>query len=110
MRLTCPDMELWIRSYCEDDVDFFEKYRSIFAAGIHPLVETRGEIFMSQVHNWGHRWNYDFDSLRHVLRLAGFDGIAKRTLHDGDFPDLSSLEPDSEGRKLETLYLEARKA
>jgi predicted SAM-dependent methyltransferase len=109
IRLTCPDLELWIKKYYENDISFFNNYKSFFSIGIHPLVKTKGNIFMSQVHNWGHKWNYDFDSMRHLLQVVGFQKISKKSYHDSMIPEIRTIEPYDEGRKLETLYVEAQK-
>jgi len=109
IRLTCPDMEMWIKKYSGDDTGFFDDYKSLFSPGIHPSVRTKGEIFMSQVHNWGHKWNYDFDSIYHVLKMVGFGKIVKKSLHESGIPEIRALEPDIAGRKLETMYTEAQK-
>jgi predicted SAM-dependent methyltransferase len=109
IRLTFPDLELWVAKYYENDGQFFERYRSIFLGGVTAQARTKGEIFMSQVHNWGHQWGYDFESISHILSMAGFSQVSRRKVHESAIPDIENLEPISEGRLLETADVEATK-
>lgn len=109
IRLTFPDLELWVRNYCENNTDFFEKYKNYFLKNKSPEVKTKGEIFMSQVHGWGHKWNWDFESMKHILGEIGFNNIEKKEAFDSDIPNIKGIEPRGEGRLLETIYVEAIK-
>lgn len=110
LRLTFPDLELWIKNYYENNLAFFKQYKAIHLQdGEKALAETKGEIFMSQVHNWGHRWNYDFESIKHVLSKCGFTQIYRRNPFESLIPDIRMLEPDNPGRLMETAYVEAVK-
>lgn len=109
MRLTFPDLELWVRNYCENNTDFFEKYKNYFLKNKSPKVKTKGEIFMSQVHGFGHKWNWDFESMKHILSEIGFSNIEKKEAFDSDISNIKEIEPRGEGRLLETIYVEAIK-
>ena len=111
IRLTCPDLELWARRYLEDDRDFLERYAELTRErredqGLPP-PRTRGQIMMSQVHGWGHRWAYDEESLRDLLERTGFGEVSRRDHHRSALPDVELLEPSTPTRLLETLYVEA---
>jgi len=73
------------------------------------MTETKGEILMSQVHNWGHKWNYDFDSIKHILELAGFKNIQRMKVRESKLSDIKLLESVSPRRTMETCYVEAKK-
>jgi predicted SAM-dependent methyltransferase len=107
IRLTFPDLELWIRKYAENDTGFFEKYRSIYLKD--GQARTKGQVFMSQVHGFGHQWNYDFEGMRGILEKAGFSEVVRKRPFESLIPAIESLEPRDEGRLLETVYIEARK-
>lgn len=107
IRLAFPDMELWIRKYSENDREFFDKYRSIFLRD--KPVSTKGEVFMSQVHGFGHKWNYDFEAMKNTLEKVGFSSIMRKVPFDSLIPEIRSLEPAEEGRVLETAYVEGQK-
>lgn len=110
IRLTTPDLELWIKNYYEDNFDFFRKYKNIcFNAKDQSLVETKGEIFMLQLYDWGHKWNYDFESMKHILEKIGFSQVTKKKAFESLIPDIKKIEPGGEGRLLESLYVEAVK-
>ena len=109
VRLTFPDLERWTKSYCENDTAFFEKYRAFFLNAPDTLVRTKGEIFMSQLHGWGHKWGYDGESMQHLLTLAGFSEIARKPPFESAIQDIARLESNWEGRLMETCYVEASK-
>ena len=110
IRLATPDLELWIKNYYENNADFFGKYKNLcLTAEGRTLVKTKGEIFMSQVCNWGHKWNYDFESMKHILEKIGFSQVAKKRVFESFIPDIKEIEPNEESRILESLYVEAVK-
>ena len=108
IRLSCPDMELYARHYVNRNKDFFDQ----------PLIrewctfknaQTPGEIFIAKAYDSGgsHQWFYDFESLKHVLELAGFKDVKRLARLEGQVPDLNLIEPAL--RELESVYVEARK-
>lgn len=111
IRLSCPDLELWARKYVENDRAFLEAYESA-VAGMRDLPElrTRGQIMMSQVHGWGHRWAYDAESLCEALERTGFRDATPRGYRESGIRQIGALEPDTPVRLLETLYVEAFRA
>lgn len=109
LRLTFPDLELWVRKYAENDTAFFEKYRSLFLDNPRSHARTKGEVFMSQLHGWDHRWGYDYESMAHLLCLAGFTDVRRAALFDSAIPGIDKVESNWEGRTMETCYAEAVK-
>lgn len=111
IRLTCPDLELWARKYLEKDTAFLETYERSSAAGRKlPALHTPGQILMSQLHGWKHRWGYDAESLCEALERSGFRDAKQRGYHDSEFSDIEQLEPATPIRLLETLCVEAVRA
>jgi len=109
IRITFPDLELWVKNYYENNHIFFKKYKSIFRGGAESILETKGEIFMSQIHNQNHKWNYDFESMKHILEKAGFSQIEKKRAFESCIQDIYDIEPGWMGRLMETCYVEAKK-
>lgn len=107
LRLTTPDLELWVRKYCENDLEFFERFYQIEQS--YPALTTKGQILVGQIQGWTHRWLYDYSSLEDILVRAGFSHIEKIEALESAIPDIEKLEPCSEFRLMETLYVEARK-
>ena len=110
IRLVFPDLELWIKKYYEDDISFFKKYYELTKNNNKlPELKTKGEIFMSQFYAWNHKWCYDFDSIKDILVSAGFLNITRKEAFESVIPDIKKLEPYSEDRLLESIYVEAEK-
>ena len=109
IRLSFPDLELWVSNYHNNKIEFFEQYKKCFLGGNSSLQVTKGEIFMSQVHGHGHRWNYDFESINHVLSEIGFSQIEKKKHWDSQISEIREIEPGDPSRTMETCYVEAIK-
>ncbi len=107
IRITFPDMDLWMRKYCENDEKFFQEFYS--ASRSFPNLKTKGEIFAGQFYGWEHRWMYDFESVKHLLEEAGFSNIKKKNFLESQIEDIEKLEPSSKSRLIETCYVEAEK-
>lgn len=110
MRLSCPDIELWINNYVLDNQSFFEKYQKTYFKGTaQDIPRTKGQIFMASLFVWGHKWGWDFESLKDILERLRFTNVSKWSALKGSIPDLNKVEPKEKGRVLESLYLEAQK-
>jgi predicted SAM-dependent methyltransferase len=107
IRLSFPDLELWTKKYLQNDKEFLNKYKSIYLS--NPNIKTKGEIYMSQVHGYGHRWSYDYESIEHILRIAGFSKISRKNAHESRIQDIDLVEPYRKGRLMESCYIEAIK-
>lgn len=107
IRLSCPDMGLWIKNYYENNKLFFQKYR--YRGTKNPKIRTNGDIFMSQCHGHKHKWNYDFESLKLMMEDSGFKNVVKKTHFDSLIPNIKDVEPLDEIRQMESLYIEGCK-
>ena len=108
IRLSCPDLEIYVRNYVEKNMDFFEN-ELIREWCAFSQAETPGEMLAAKAYDSGgtHKWFYDFDSLAHILGVAGFKDIKRCTRLEGKVPELDALELPE--RELETVYVEAVK-
>ncbi|MBN1870279.1 MAG: methyltransferase domain-containing protein [Candidatus Omnitrophica bacterium] len=108
IRLSCPDLEIYARNYVTGNMEFFEN-KLIKEWCAFPQAKTPGEILAAKAYDSGgaHKWFYDFDSLKHVLKTAGFQDVKRCRRLEGEVPELDALELPE--RELETLYVEAMK-
>jgi len=108
IRLSCPDLGIYINNYCNKNMDFFRN-KLIREWCAFSQAETPGEILAAKAYDSGgsHKWFYDFDSLKHILELAGFRDVKKCQRLEGKTPDLNDIELSE--RELETVYVEATK-
>tara|TARA_Y100000034_G_scaffold110233_1_gene142206 strand:- start:105 stop:779 length:675 start_codon:yes stop_codon:yes gene_type:complete len=95
IRLTFPDLELWIKNYQKNNLSFFKRYNSFYSNN----NKTKG----------GHKWTYDFESISYLLKKAGFSQIKRKKAFDSLIPKIKLIEPNRPGRLLETCYVEAIK-
>ncbi len=105
LRLIVPDAELYINLYTDAQsgkiVSFpYVKSEEIFGK-LTPMTIVNG-IFRGH----GHLYAYDFRTLKEMLTEAGFVDIERADFMVGANKDLLI---DSEVRKVESLYIEAKK-
>lgn len=109
IRLTFPALEFFVERYAAKDEAWFR--RLVAETGTaYPDLKTMGDIFMGQVHGWGHRWCFDRPSMERLLREAGFANITYRSFRESDMPDIDRLEPDVVEKHMQTVYVEASKS
>lgn len=108
IRLSCPDLETYAKNYVEKNAGFFEN-KLIREWCAFSRAETPGEILAAKAYDSGgaHKWFYDFDSLVHILEVAGFKDIKRCARLEGEVPELDALELPE--REIETVYVEAVK-
>lgn len=105
IRTTFPALEIYIQRYTAGDEAWFRK---LYEQGApFPNLKTMGDVFIGQVHGWGHRWCYDLPSMKRLLAEAGFSGIESRGFRDSAMPDIARMEPDVEEKLMQSLYVEA---
>jgi SAM-dependent methyltransferase len=97
LRIGVPDALAYARAYACGDPEFIERNRP----GRPTLLLALLEAFYS----WGHKTMYDLESLSLVCRAAGFEHIEQRRFGES----LIQPSPDSEHRRLESIYVEAVK-
>lgn len=107
LRLTVPDLGLWINKYYENDEKFFKDFYKLIKSFSN--LKTKGEIFAGQIFGYGHHWAYDYDSLKDMLQRAGFTKIAKKKYGDSSIFKIGIIEPSHKMRRMESLCVEAIK-
>jgi len=107
IRVPIPDLELWAKAYLENNRKFLDRYYELALKGKD--LRTRGEIFMSHVHGWNHKFAWDFETVKDILERAGFTNVAVKKHRETKLPNIEDIESDKEVRLLETKYIEAEK-
>jgi len=105
LRVIVPDAERYLRAYCRSDL-----------AGFHELavpnpfpsdLPTRMDVVNHVFHQWSeHRWGYDFETLAHRLRAAGFATIEQTAYGRSVLPVLAQ---DRDVHAPYSLYVDAVK-
>lgn len=99
-RIVVPDCELYIDIY--EMRKRGSKVRMPYEDGyITPMARING-IFR----NHGHKFIYDFDTIKNLLNQAGFSKITKHSFGEGND---KRLLVEQEWRAVESLYVEAQR-
>lgn len=120
LRLIVPDIELCIQAYSKNDTTFMENRRHTWAWW--PEAATRLEDFLAYAGAGprashfleGHKFGYDFETLSHALKVAGFCDIQRSTYMGSQDPVLqvdtaSSVAGAQSHGQYYSLFVEARK-
>ena len=106
LRVIVPDAERYLQAYCQPGLGGLRA----MAVPI-PFPEdlpTRMDVINHVFHSWHeHRWAYDFETLSHRLRAAGFTIIERAGFGQSRLP---ALAQDREQHKPYSLYVEAVKS
>ena len=103
LRVIVPDGERYLHAYCRGDLlGFWDlEVPNPFPDDLPTRMDVVNHVF----HQWHeHRWAYDFETLEHRLRAAGFTRIqraAYRSSHD------AALAQDRDVHAPYSLYVEA---
>jgi predicted SAM-dependent methyltransferase len=104
LRIVVPDGELYLSQYAKHlaggvaNIPYAESDKSVFAIAT-PMVSVN-RIFRDH----GHRFIWDFETLRLALLKGGFSRIDRRAFGEGSDP---KLVRDTLSRRVESLYVEA---
>lgn len=105
LRIVVPDAGRYLEAYCRGGLSGF---RELAVPDPFPAdLPTRMDVINHIFHQWHeHRWGYDFETLEHRLRGAGFTRVEKGAY-------LRSLDPrlalDAEVHSADSLYVDAVK-
>jgi predicted SAM-dependent methyltransferase len=94
LRIGVPNADAYVRSYCDGSGAFLETVRP---GRPTPMLALQEEFYWH-----GHQTMYDFETLTLLCMAAGFDSVERREFGS---TRLTSI-PDSEFRRLDTLYVE----
>jgi predicted SAM-dependent methyltransferase len=105
LRVIVPDAERYLRAYCEPGLDGL---RAMAVPIPFPSdLPTRLDVINHVFHSWHeHRWAYDFETLSHRLRAAGFTVIERVDFGRSGLP---ALAQDRDQHQPYSLYVEAIK-
>ena len=115
IRVATPSLERLIRLYDPEPTDLQRRYLrwsvdSFVAEADAPLP---GFVLNNFLRDWGHRFVYDAQTLRHALETAGFVDVEEWPVGESGDPRLAGLErhlsDEAEFNELETMVLEARR-
>lgn len=102
LRVVVPDAELYIKGYVEETAG----RPSCIPYRDHRVEKTALMSLNRIFRDHGHQYAWDFNTMQMVLAEAGFANITKCGYRQG--ADVTLLI-DSEGRRVESLYVEAIK-
>lgn len=105
LRLTTPDLQIFVKNYLKESNE--NSLASENFLDLLKLGEKRKESkLMNFIYGGGkHRWIYDENSLKHLLKSVGFSEINIREYQKGEMLDIEFLD----NRPEESLYIEAKK-
>ena len=109
-RISTPDLHRYARGYADSRDGFFPEHARRLREIGAPDVSERGGWMLNQIfYQWGHKWIYDLEEIRHVAGRAGFDpqSAVERSFRQG--ADLEVAALDREWRSDESLYVEITK-
>ncbi|MGI8960851.1 MAG: class I SAM-dependent methyltransferase [Bryobacteraceae bacterium] len=106
LRIIVPDAERYLQAYCRGDL---EGFRELNVSDPWPAdLPTRMDFINHVFHQWHeHRWAYDFETLAHRVRSAGFDRVEKKCFRQSIDPVLAC---DREVHAPYSLYVDAIKS
>jgi len=115
VRITTPNLAIFLRAYVNRDDPFYELNRAELARtrrfqDREKVPDRRGWMVNDIFYGWQHRWIYDYEELRHALASAGFDpaSVVERSVRVGEVPEVAAL--DLPGRATQSIYVEARRS
>jgi predicted SAM-dependent methyltransferase len=109
LRIVVPDGEMYLRTYVQA-LEGDPEARFPFAADARwegcdsPILHVNRIFYTDRESPFGHQLIYDYALLERLLRKVGFSNVKRSDFRHGDDPVLLI---DSEGRRPESLYLEA---
>ena len=105
LRVIVPDAERYLHAYCQPGLDGL---RELAVPIPFPSdLPTRMDVINHVFHQWHeHRWAYDFETLAHRLRAAGFTVIERVGFRHSLLP---ALAQDLDHHAPYSLYVDAVK-
>ena len=128
IRIVVPDLEILVKKYLENDIDYFKKVKGlinfdkkdkengcvdfsladVLMENFYPSFYEKkpsGVSKLMSIFVRPHQWMYDYQSLKYLLEKAGFRKIQKKSFKEGKVSDLGHLDVFPEM----SLYIEAEK-
>ncbi|MEI9804116.1 MAG: hypothetical protein WDN48_06145 [Pseudolabrys sp.] len=106
MRIIVPDAERFVKAYASNDSELWRQL-GWDMADLPPDIYTPMHVVNHVFHQGGeHLFAYDFETMKWVLRQAGFATIARQSFGVSSDPGLAI---DQENHRPYSLYVEAIK-
>jgi predicted SAM-dependent methyltransferase len=105
LRIIVPDAARYLKAYCEPDLSGFSELQR--TEKFPDDLPTRMDLVNHVFHQWHeHRWAYDFETLTHRLRSAGFTRVQQMQYGVSVLP---ALAQDRDVHASYSLYVDATK-
>jgi predicted SAM-dependent methyltransferase len=94
VRAVVPDIEQYIRAYCAQDHEFFERRRahwpwwSPHRTDLESFLAYAGANAHPAAFLSGHKYGFDFETLAALLKAGGFTHVTRSGFMDSRFPEL----------------------
>ncbi len=111
IRIIVPDMSIFIKKYCQNDLEWFEKWKGIVLkdSSREFMHEYFTKIFALNFTSnfYYHQSSWDFEMSKHFFKKNGFSDVKRCSFNQGTKELL--YDNSSEDRTLISLYVEATK-
>src|SRR5206468_3129084 len=97
MRLTTPDLALYVKGYLDNTSRFFHEHSKRVRHLCPNGAPARRAWMLNQIfYFWEHRWLYDFDEILHTAKRAGFApaSVTRSSFRQGRLSELCQLDWD----------------
>lgn len=114
IRIATPSLERMARLYDDDLTDLQKRYVAWALESFVPEADAAlpGFVVNNMMRDFGHRFLYDRETLRHAFVTSGFLDVVECKVGESATPELRGLERHmrsaAEFNEYETLVLEAR--
>lgn len=118
IRIATPDLNKIINFYLQDN-DLHQQYcswaiNSFCSFAKENNIYNKAVVLNNFFNNWGHKFIFDFQTIKDMLKNCGFKKIKQCTIYESEHFELQNLEKHgiNIGKKfneLETMIIEAEK-
>jgi predicted SAM-dependent methyltransferase len=108
IRVIVPDASIVVENYVRKNDRFFAEFEDAMLAPRGRKLQSRMEALSFELQENGHRSAWDFETMSLFLERAGFADITCTSYRQGADPRLL-CDRDNHGRRLLSLYIEARR-
>ncbi|MGE0713894.1 MAG: methyltransferase domain-containing protein [Alphaproteobacteria bacterium] len=107
LRLSTPDLEIYVRGYLDPEQAFFRRHVTLLREMNYSSAKDSRAWVMNQLFRmWGHEWIYDMDEIVALAVAAGFPRSAVRRVAYREGTDMKMAALDHPGRHDESIYVE----
>ncbi len=113
IRLSTPDLSFLIGLYTKEQSEKQKRYIVLATKRFIPYAKTYQAAFVinNAFRNWGHKFTYDFETLKSTLEKIGFTNIQRYEIGKSQDKNLQGVESRrDEFSVIESLVIEATKS